>query len=498
VTTLRKPLLRAPLFQLLALALSFSQSAAQEAVIARASPEAHGFSSENLAEAIDFLASDSIDIHSLLVARRGELLLGAFFYPFDEGMLHDVASVTKSVVALLTLMAVERGNIPSLDSPVSTLLPAAFARHATPAAREIRVRDLLDMRSGWDCGLAVGEIELEQMREASNWIAHAISMPVVSSPGAEFAYCSSNFHVLSGILSEATGMSAADFASEELFAPLGIGAFRWPSDPQGISHGWGDLALTSDAMLRIGVLLASGGRWEGRSIIGEEWVGAIAGDGTSSEYRLGWWRSSDSPWQFEANGRGGQRITVLPELEAVIVMTGGGFEPAIAGELLGRAFLGDGLQPVSREPLAAAIERARVGTSSASGPLPPDVNPIRGLFQLDPNPLGIDSLSLELGADHPTAAFWLSNGEIVRQDVGQEGRFVLSSNGGLMTAARGHWTGDLIYRLELNLLARIGRLSLDIRAVGEGLEIGVTDRNTGETFEMYGTRGSPSGGGPRS
>jgi proteic killer suppression protein len=139
VLTLRKPLLRAPLFQLLAAAFSFSQSVAQEPGVPRASPEAQGFSSEHIAEATEFLASDSIDIHSLLLARRRALVLDAYLYPFDEGMLHDVASVTKSVVALATLMAVERGTIPSLDSSVPTRDAATedrFYGRSTKAARK--------------------------------------------------------------------------------------------------------------------------------------------------------------------------------------------------------------------------------------------------------------------------------------------------------------------------------------------------------------------------
>lgn len=99
-----------------------------------------------------------------------------------------------------------------------------------------------------------GEAELTVMRRSDDWIQEVLSMPFRSMPGSEFSYCSPNYHVLAAIIHYHTG-DLLHFAHERLFVPLDINVFEWPLDPQGVPHGWGDLAIKPSDMLKIGQLL---------------------------------------------------------------------------------------------------------------------------------------------------------------------------------------------------------------------------------------------------
>ena len=112
-----------------------------------------------------------------------------------------------------------------------------------------------------------GEITLKEMMQSKDWVQFMLDLPMAAEPGGGFEYCSGGMHLLSGIISQATGSSALEFARRELFQPLGIENVIWPSDPQGVSYGWGDLHLRPRDMAKIGYLWLHQGRWEGRQVV---------------------------------------------------------------------------------------------------------------------------------------------------------------------------------------------------------------------------------------
>ena len=103
-------------------------------------------------------------------------------------------------------------------------------------------------------------------------------------------------HLLSAILQEATGMTALDFARQNLFEPLGIHEVIWEADPQGYTHGWGDLHLKPRDAAKIGYLWLNNGVWEGKQIVSAAWVEDSVkahSDGGADDYGYGWWVSED-------------------------------------------------------------------------------------------------------------------------------------------------------------------------------------------------------------
>jgi len=197
------------------------------------------------------------------------------------------------------------------------------------------------MQSGWDCGVPLGapginaDRQLAEMRRRVDWAQFALDLPMTSEPGMRFLYCNANCHLLSALLTRVTGTNALGVARRELFEPLGIRDIAWPADPKGDNYGWGDLQLHPRDMARLGQLFLQRGRWGERQIIPEAWLRTatrahVEHTGGKDKYGYFWWVSDELPGLFEAVGRGGQRITVWPDKDLVLVYTGGGFE---AGDL---------------------------------------------------------------------------------------------------------------------------------------------------------------------
>ena len=304
-------------------------------------------------------------IHSLFVVRHGYVVLDATFYPFVTGSRHDLASVTKSVTSLAIGAAVEYQLIASATSPVLDLLHTQPSRPDERKQR-ITVAHLLGMQSGLDCGFRRGEIELHSMMNQRDWIHAVLDLPMRSAPGTEFGYCSGNYHLLSAAIRSITGESEEVFARKRLFEPLGIADVRWPVDSVGNSHGWGDLQLLPSDLAKLGFLMLHGGSWNGEQLVGRDWVIWSTKPrnkyGDDDFYGYGWWTHPDSPPGFyEAMGRGGQRLSVWPEKDLVVVMLGGGYAPGELSPFLLRSLVSDTPLPPNpdgNKRLRTFVERA--------------------------------------------------------------------------------------------------------------------------------------------
>lgn len=426
--------------------------------------------SKVLADAFDYIHQHQVPIHSLQIVRNGYLVLDAYFWPFQDGQLHDLASVTKSVTSTLVGIAIGQHE---LDSVTQTL-PAVFGQRPIANLDERKVRmtieDLLTMTSGLDCHVEHGEITLSQMMGSPDWIQYMLALPMVAEPGSRFAYCSGGMHLLSGVITRATGMSTLDFARRELFGPLGIVDVAWPPDPQGIPHGWGDLHLQPRDMAKIGLLWLNGGRWENRQIVPADWMRAAIqvhshpGFGNGQEYGYGIWVYPDrTPPEFEGLGRGGQRISVVPAKNLVVVFTGGEFEPGDIGSFIGRAIRSD--QPLPEDPvgsvrLAAAVHDAtKPPIAHPISPTPPLARAISGrTYILDRNPLDLRSLTLTFpGGPEARLQLELSDRRDGPRAVGLDGVPRVSPNGrlGLPVAVSGAWESDSTFVLDYNEVGNI-------------------------------------------
>src|SRR5581483_6193535 len=137
--------------------------------------------------------------------------------------------------------------------------------------RKITIEDLLTMRSGLQpaSGRNYGA-----WVQSPNWVRYLLQRPLVSTPGEEMQYSTGNTHLLSAILTKATGKDTWTLAQEVLGTPLGITLARWPRDPQGIYFGGNDMVMTPRQMVRFGELYANRGLAGGRQIVPASWIDA--------------------------------------------------------------------------------------------------------------------------------------------------------------------------------------------------------------------------------
>lgn len=457
----------------------------------RSSPEAQGMDSEVLAEAFDEVRRRHIAIHSLTIVRNGILVLDAYFWPFQDNLLHDMASVTKSVTSTLVGVAIGQHKLNGVTQPVTAVL-AAPGDAIDPRKRRLTVEHLLTMTSGLDCHVQQGEITLTQMRRSSDWIQFMLDLPMVAEPGDVYEYCSGGMHLLSGVVTKQTGMSALEFARRTVFVPLGIHDAAWPSDAQGVSHGWGDLHLQPRDMAKIGYLWLRGGRWEAQQLVPADWMRAavqvhahpVSSPGTGYGYGL-WIYPDRSPPIFEGLGRGGQRISVVPAKDLVVVFTGGEFEPGDIGQFIRRALKSDHAlpeNPAGAARLASAVRMATwPPTARPVATAPKQEETISGrTYVLDANPFDLKSFALTFSGG-ATARLQL---ELVdRLDgprpVGLDGVPRVSPGGrfGLPVAVSGAWESDGTFDLDYDEVGNINRRRFRLIFAHRGNSVELSDRS---------------------
>ena len=293
------------------------------------SPASQGIDPAALSSGIQFGASTIPGLTSVLVVRNGRLVAERYFRPGGADSLYALRSVTKSVVAILLGLAIDRGFVVGTHQRLSELfvppLPVLDAEHGA-----ITIGDLLMMRSGidWDESSVT---EYNGWALAPDQIEYLLARAVVETPGARFNYNSAAVHLLSAVLQVRAGGAEA-FADDALLEPLGIRSRDWELDNRGIPNGGAGLYLRPRDMAKIGQLVLQRGRSADVALVPEAWLEAattrqlstgtgLAGLGTL-DYGYLWWvgrvggRDVALAW-----GHGGQYVYVVPSLELVVVTT---------------------------------------------------------------------------------------------------------------------------------------------------------------------------------
>jgi hypothetical protein len=326
----------------------------------------------------------------------------------------------------------------------------------------------------------------DYVRQSKDWLQFMLDLPMLAEPGSKFEYCSGGIHLLSGIISQTTGSSALEFARRELFQPLGIEDVIWPSDPQGVSHGWGDLHLRPRDMAKIGYLWLNQGRWEGRQIVPAEWMQAAThahshpGRG-NVEYGYGFWvYPQRNPIEYEALGRGGQRITVTPAENRIVVFTGGEFEPGDIGKFIGESIKSDQPLPENQaghSRLAAAVSAAARPPEAPATPMSKAISGRK--YVVEANPLGLKSFSLTFSAHNEAVAHLeLADGRVEQRPLGLDGIPRLSPGGrfGLPVALQGRWETNSTFVFDYDEVANINSYRFRLTFVHDEVSIELSEK----------------------
>jgi len=264
-------------------------------------------------------------LHSLLISQGNNVLFEAYYNGRDRSQAANMKSASKSVISALVGIALEQGMIESLDQPISDFFPEYITEENRSKA-QITIEDLLTMESG----LASTSDDRTYGRWAisRDWVKFVLDQPMVATPGQRMIYSTGSTHLLSAILTRATGMDTRTFAQRYLLNPLKARITYWSQDPQGIYFGGNNMEMTPRDMLAFGQMYLDKGQYRGRQVIPSDWVDASLEPHASSPrgqgrlYGYGWWlRELGGVRVPVAWGFGGQLILVIEELDLVVVAT---------------------------------------------------------------------------------------------------------------------------------------------------------------------------------
>jgi CubicO group peptidase (beta-lactamase class C family) len=263
-------------------------------------------------------------LYSLLVARHGRLEREAYFNGATPRSIANIKSASKSVVSTLVGIAIEEGHLEGLDQPILDLLPEFREVNEDPRMASVTVGHLLAMQAGLQ---STSSGNYGGWVSSGNWVRDALRRPFVEPPGGRMVYSTGNTHLLSAILTRATGQSTLAYARRALFEPLGITLAPWTRDPQGIFLGGNEMGLLPREMFVYGELYRNGGIHEGERLVSEAWIEDSWTQRGTSQFNghghgLGWWiREYRGHDVYFAWGHGGQYVFVVPDLELTVVTT---------------------------------------------------------------------------------------------------------------------------------------------------------------------------------
>ena len=467
-------------------------------------PESQGIDSRNLTRALRALHDDSVALHSLIIVRNGAAVLEVYAPPYDKHTLHNVKSVSKSIMSAVVGVALREGLLAGLDQPVSDFFPEYIADDADPRKKAITLRHLLTMTSGLDLD-ENGPI-MTGIFSSDDWIKAALARPMSAQPGERFLYSTALTHIMSGILSRASGRRLLELCRSHLFDPLGIGEVQWRQDPQGCDFGGAELFMTPRDMATFGLLYLNGGRWNGRQIVPAAWVaestrnqmqGVEADDG----YGYWWWRDLTGDIGYRASGWGGQHIVVLPGLNAVVAANFG--DP----DGLRRFFEGFDVSGIGRDPLPANPDAAQelqalVSTIQRPAPTrvpehPPLARDITGrTYRMEKTDKTSPYNALSFTFDRSDRA-WMTMDTAVgphRLAIGLDGLYRSTPTGSFgrmprdnRIALRGRWTDDRCFEMEWIDVGDPNHARLTVSFNDDQIFVVVDVEPAGERFELRGT-----------
>lgn len=286
-------------------------------------------------------------LHGLVVLRGGEIVAehygaGADYrlneplghVVFDRDTLHDVRSVTKSVVSLLYGIALRDGLVPSPGSGLLEQFPEYPDLSADTERGRLTVEHALTMTLGleWDesvpyTSVANSEIAMEFAPDRYRYV---LEQPFAEEPGKRWHYCGGASALIGALIERGAARPLAEYAASALFEPLGIERFEWGKGSDGAALAASGLRLRPVDLAAIGQLVLDGGR----GIVPESWIREVTRprvviDG-SFEYGYQWYLDTGERPAFQAIGNGGQRLLVVPGEELVVAVTAGEYNESQA------------------------------------------------------------------------------------------------------------------------------------------------------------------------
>lgn len=347
---------------------------------------------ERLVQSIIDTPIDSVEapeIHGLLIARHGKLVVEEYFHGEHRDKPHDTRSAAKSLTAVIVGAAMRDGAPLSLSNPVYKVMNGGkFPEELEPQKRAMTLEHLLTMSSGFFCDdsnpdAPGNEDGMWDQSDEPDFYRYTMRVPMATPPGERAVYCSASPNLALGMVGKATGESPMAVFDRLVGAPMQIERYGWAFDPAGQPYGGGAVWMLPRDFMKFGQLMLDGGTWRGKRILSR----AFAERATSRLYHLRnlyygylWW-GIDYPYKdrivsaYYAVGNGGQFVAVVPELDLVVATYGGNYARLAPWlDMIAQSIL-----PAVREagddpsaPVMPVAFKSPYGRSDIAGPVTPE------------------------------------------------------------------------------------------------------------------------------
>jgi CubicO group peptidase (beta-lactamase class C family) len=303
-----------------------------------------------------FEAGELSGLHSVLVMRDGEVFAEVFLEGPDEkwgrpigkrqhgpATLHDLRSVTKSIVGLLYGIALLEGLVPEVDKCLVCQFPEYQDLAADSERRKILIRHALSMRMGtkWNEDLPYSNPENSEiaMELAEDRYRFVLDRPMIQEPGESWTYNGGATAIIAHLIAKGTGRKIDQYAKEKLFDPLNITDYEWVRGFDGEPSAASGLRLNAHDLAKVGQMILAEGSANGKQIVPARWLQASFTPHstlrTGLRYGYFWWLAADRlpPRWVAGFGNGGQRLSVNKRIGVVIVVFAGNYNKPSAWKL---------------------------------------------------------------------------------------------------------------------------------------------------------------------
>lgn len=265
------------------------------------------------------LNDNNASLESLLIYKGDQLVLEEYFHGYAFNTLHGLSSVTKSFTSTLLGISIDKGFIKNEDTPLSSLY--FYKSEDIPCLDSITLKHVLNHKSG------IIPIDIaHKFRTQKEWIPQILSNQTGCNIGV-FNYNELSPEIIIHTVFKNSDIKGLNFANKYLFEPLGIKNYYWLKDQTGTIDGGTGLVMIPRDMLKFGILYKDKGMFENKRVLSEEWVKKATDKNISDfKYNYFWWRFNESIedksiYGYSSIGFGGQTITIVSELDLIIVTT---------------------------------------------------------------------------------------------------------------------------------------------------------------------------------
>ena len=229
------------------------------------------------------------NFHSVIIYNNGEIVFEKYLNGEDEILgknvgvvehsdrtLHDIRSITKSIVSTCLGIAIEQGYIKGVDQKIITFFPE-FTTMLKDGKENWTIRHFVTMTTGLDWNEDVPYTDPSNdetiMMFNDKPIEYVFSRSLINEPGTVFNYSGGATQILVETIERASGMTIKDFANKNLFEKIEIEAFEWLKfEKSDLFAGPSGLRLTSRGLLNYAILHLNKGKWKGNQIVSENWI----------------------------------------------------------------------------------------------------------------------------------------------------------------------------------------------------------------------------------